>query len=65
MADHSSRISEIQELLRSGATRVETDGTTVELDHETLRRELRQLMAEDDVHRGRRPVASSINLGGF
>lgn len=65
MADHSERIAEIQDLLRTGATSVETDGTTVQLDPESLRRELRQLMAEDDTNRGRRPVVSSINLSGF
>lgn len=65
MADHTERISEIRELLRTGATSVATDGTSVSLDHDSLRRELRQLMAEDDAHKGRRPVASTIFLGGI
>lgn len=62
MADHSVRIAEIQETLRSGVSSVSTDGTTTTFDLASLRKELRQLMAEDDVHRGRRPAVSSINL---
>jgi hypothetical protein len=65
MADNSARISEIQALLESGATEVITDGTTVKLDHASLRKELRRLTAADDASRGRRPVCSSIFLGGF
>lgn len=65
MADHSERIAEIQEILRAGASSVTTDGTTVSYDFDELRRELRQLMAEDDAHKKRRPVAASIYLGGF
>lgn len=62
MADHSARIAEIQEFLRTGASSVTTDGTTTTFDLASLRKELRQLMADDDVHRGRRPTVSSINL---
>jgi hypothetical protein len=64
-ADHSARIAEIQEILRAGASSVTTDGTTVTFDLASLRTELRQLMAEDANQRGRRPVVSSIYLGGF
>lgn len=62
MADHSARIAEIQEFLRTGASSVTTDGTTTTFDLASLRKELRQLMADDDVYRGRRPAVSSINL---
>ena len=64
MADHSARIEEIEEILRTGATSVSTDGTSISYDFASLRRELRRLRAEDDAHRGRRPVVSSIKLDG-
>jgi hypothetical protein len=64
MADHSKRIAEIQEVLRNGAKTVSTDGTTVTYDFDSLRKELRQLQATDDNQRGRRPVVSTIRLGG-
>lgn len=60
--DHSERIAEIQELLRAGVTSVSVDGTTVHYDLEALRRELRSLMAEDDLHRHRRPRIGRLNL---
>lgn len=65
MTDHSERIAEIQEILRTGASSVSTDGTSVHYDFDQLRQELRELMAEDLVHKGRRPAAASIYLGGF
>lgn len=64
MADNSERIAEIRELLRTGAKRTSTDGTSVEFDLASLRQELRQLIAEDDTLAGSRPVASTIRLGG-
>lgn len=64
-ADHSARIAEIQAILRAGASSVSVDGTTVQYDLAGLRKELRQLMTEDATQRGRRPVVSSIYLGGF
>lgn len=65
MADHSARIAEIQAILRLGVTAVTTDGTTVNYDLEALRRELRDLMADDDTYRSQRPVAASIKFGGL
>jgi len=65
MPDHSARIAEIQAILRAGAVSVATDGVSVTYDFAALRTELRQLMAEDDAQRGKRPIASSINLGSF
>lgn len=61
--DNAARINEIRETLRSGATSVQTDGTSVTFNFDQLRKELRELEAEDDSKRGRRPVASSIKLG--
>jgi hypothetical protein len=63
VADHTKRIAEIRETLRSGATEVSTDGTTVIFSEKQLRKELRLLMAEDRLERDRRPVAASIKLG--
>jgi hypothetical protein len=63
VADNAKRIAEIRETLRSGATSVTTDGTTVTFDFNQLRKELRQLEAEDDARKGRRPVAASIKFG--
>lgn len=65
MADNSVRIAQIQAILRAGATSVSIDGRTVTYDFAELRRQLRELQAEDDTFRGRRPAASTINLGGF
>ena len=64
-ADHSTRIAEIQEILRAGARTVSIDGTTVTYDFDALRRELRLLMADDTNQQGRRPVFGTIYLGGF
>lgn len=65
MADNSERIAEIQELLRSGVSSTNVDGVQTTFDLASLRRELRQLMAEDDTNAGRRPVATNIRLSGF
>jgi hypothetical protein len=63
MADNAAKIAEIRDQLRTGASQVSTDGTTVMFNEAQLRKELRQLLAEDRNNRGRRPVASSIKLG--
>lgn len=60
MPDNTTEIARIRALLASGAKFVTTDGTQVALDPETLRIELRRLVAEDDTLKGRRPVAASI-----
>ncbi len=65
MPDHSTRIAEIREILQQGVDSITTDGNSVHFDLAGLRRELRELMAEDDANAGRRPVASSVYLGGF
>lgn len=63
MADNSAEIARIRALLASGAKYVTTDGTQVAIDPETLRIELRRLIAEDDSLRGRRPAAATIKCG--
>lgn len=60
MADNSTEIARIRALLASGAKFVTTDGTQVALDHDSLRTELRRLIATDDTLKGRRPAAASI-----
>lgn len=62
MADHTTRITAIQTILRTGARSVSVDGVNVTYDFEELRNELRQLMSEDDTHKGRRPVAARLDL---
>lgn len=65
MPDHSTEIANIRAILNEGVTETVRDGMTVKWDHEQLRRRLRELEAADDKNRGRRPVASSINLSGW
>jgi len=65
MADTQQRIAEIRDILHAGVTEVMTDGTTVKYDLAALRRELRQLEADNDRANRRaikRPRFSSINL---
>ena len=61
--DNSERIAEIREILRAGATQVSVDGTSVQYDFASLRKELRELMAEDTTLAHKRPRVSSFNLG--
>jgi len=65
MADNTDEIARIRALLASGVKSVTVDGITTTLDLDSLRRELRRLIATDDALRGSRPVASSIDLSGF
>lgn len=65
MADHSARIAEIQNLLRTGVTEVTVDGVVTKFSPASLRKELRELMGEDDIHAGRKPAARNIYLGGW
>ncbi len=62
MPDHSERIEAIQSILRAGAKSVTVDGVTVQYDFASLRKELRDLMADDPAYVGRRPRLSSINI---
>jgi len=63
--DNSAKIAELQAILQAGANSVSVDGTTVSYDLAEVRRQLRELMANDRTQSGRRPVAASINLSGF
>lgn len=65
MADNAAKIAEIKSILEAGASGVSTDGTSVQYDLDELRRQLRELMAEDDAQAGKRPIAAKINLSGF
>ena len=63
--NNAERIRELREVLRSGVKRVVVDGVVTEYDLEVIRRELARLTEEDSQQRGRRPRATTINLGGF
>lgn len=63
MPDNSQRIREIRQLLESGVRSISVDGTTVQIDTESLRRELRELLREDERFRQLRPAVASIYLG--
>lgn len=63
--ERQERIAEIKEILASGATSVSYGGTSTTYDHESLRAELRGLQQGDESQPSRRPIASSIYLGGF
>lgn len=65
MADNTRRIAEIRETLRTGVVSSNVDGTSMTIDPESLRKELRQLTGEDDTQRSRRPRISSVNLSGL
>lgn len=65
MADNSTRIAEIEAILRSGVTQVSNDGTSITHNFPELRKELRRLKAEDDTHKGKRPSAVQFDLSGF
>lgn len=63
MARNTARINEIREILRSGVVETEIDGQRVKYNHDSLRLELLKLERADTP--SRRPVAASLNLGGF
>jgi len=63
--DNATKIADIRAILRAGASTVTVDGQSISYDFDALRRELRELMADDTTDAGRRPVATRINLAGF
>jgi hypothetical protein len=65
MANNAVAIAQIQALLNTGATQVIVDGQTVTISPASLRKRLRLLMASDDTNAGRRPLVSTVNLGGY
>lgn len=65
MADNTAAIAAIRELLRSGVTSTNTDGTSVTIDPESLRKELAHLIATDDTEAALRPRTFGVNFSGF
>ncbi|MEZ6068278.1 MAG: hypothetical protein R3B90_21765 [Planctomycetaceae bacterium] len=61
MPDNSQAIADIRALLNSGATTVVVDGQTVQLNHDSLRRRLRELQATDTAAPIKRPRVASID----
>lgn len=62
-----SALESIEAKLRSGVTRVTTDGTSTEVDLNALRMERDRLQRRIDAAEAtaKRPAASRIYLGGF
>jgi hypothetical protein len=64
MADNQTRIEQIREILASGVKSVSADGASTTLDHDSLRAELRQLIAEDPAYQaGKKHRISTLDLG--
>lgn len=64
MADNSAEIAKLQAILNTGATSVMVDGRSVTYDLDSLRRQLRDLMADDPHYSSKRPKVLSVRLGG-
>ena len=65
MADNTARIAEVRTILRAGVSSTTVDGVSVSYDLGSLRRELRELIAEDNTEAGRRPTIARIKLSGI
>ena len=66
MADNTSKIAEIDEILRSGVKQLSNDGTSITHDFDELRKQRRQLVADDDTLGGtKRPRVFQADLSGF
>lgn len=66
MADNSTTIAQLEEILNAGVLEGQVDGQRVKFNSSAeIRKRIRELQANDDTQRGRRPVSSTINLGGF
>jgi len=65
MANNTTRISEIEEVLRSGVVQWSNDGSSGAHNFAELRKELRELKASDDTVGNKRPTGFTVNLGGF
>ena len=64
MADKSTEISQLEEILNSGARNAVIDGVTVTFENaDAIRRRLRELNDQDDSNQGRRPRISSVHIG--
>jgi hypothetical protein len=58
-------LDEIETKLSSGVSSITVDGTTTQINHEYLRKRANDLRKRIDAEAARRPIASSIYLGGF
>lgn len=66
VANNTIRISEIDEILRSGVTQFSNDGTSVSHNFAELRRERRRLVEDDDTLGPlKRPRVFQADLSGF
>jgi hypothetical protein len=65
MANNTTRIAEIDAILRSGVRAFTNDGTTITHDFAELRRERRRLIESDDTLSGKRPPIAVLDLGSF
>lgn len=63
--DHSVRIAEINAILVSGVTTMTVDGVTTVYDHDSLRKERTQLMAEDPNYASRKPRIATVRFNGY
>lgn len=62
MPDNTAAISRIESILNSGATKANIDGQMVEVDHEALRRRLRELQETNTTNPTTRPRLRRIDL---
>jgi hypothetical protein len=65
MANNSARIAELRTILQAGIRSRTVDGASETYDLDRIAEELRKLESEDVAAQTKRPVASSIYLGGF
>lgn len=59
-----ARIKAIDEILESGVESVTTDGTTTRVNHDSLRKERRELRQQVVGGANRNPVLTPIKFGG-
>lgn len=62
MADNSTVIAELDEVIRAGASFVGVDGQQIRTELDVLQKERRDLMAGDQIRRGDRPRVCRIDL---
>lgn len=65
MADNTAAIADLDDVIRAGAETVEVDGQKVAFNLDALKKERRDLIANDNDRKGDRPRVARIYLGGF
>ena len=66
MADNTTRIADIDEIIRAGIKTVVNDGTTITHDFDVLAKERRRLIETDNtLGPQRRPRSFSCDLSSF